>query len=183
MWYEISPLTSTLLLTLVSFAGGMQSWLNFKETLAGIQWPWSYPQVQLPPGVDIIPRSGSGPWPPGRPRGPGSLGMSGQRPPRKDLYACPQCGKVYTWKCSLSLHLRQECGKEPQFQCPHCPHRTKQKGNLEKHIFSKHSDLSYLQHTAPPRPDQADQPAPQPQPQQPQLPQLPQQPGPQHQQS
>ena len=75
-------------------------------------------------------------------------GWSGRRGesrnPRKDHFPCPQCGKVYTWKCSLSLHLRQECGKEPQFQCPHCPHRTKQKGNLEKHIFSKHSDIAMM---------------------------------------
>ncbi|KAJ1529443.1 hypothetical protein ONE63_006221 [Megalurothrips usitatus] len=53
-------------------------------------------------------------------------------------YSCNQCGKIYRWKQSLGLHQRLECGKEPQFQCPHCPHRAKQKGSLVKHISNKH---------------------------------------------
>lgn len=103
------------------------------EIPAALQrWAWSSLQTQQPMSPMGFQRTG---W-------SGRRGES--RNPRKDHFRCPQCGKVYTWKCSLSLHLRQECGKEPQFQCPHCPHRTKQKGNLEKHIFSKHSDIAMM---------------------------------------
>ncbi|KAK3915454.1 Longitudinals lacking protein, isoform G [Frankliniella fusca] len=53
-------------------------------------------------------------------------------------YACPKCGRSYMWKNTLMRHLRNECGKEPQFQCPFCPHRTKLKSNLTQHIRYKH---------------------------------------------
>lgn len=53
-------------------------------------------------------------------------------------YPCPRCGKVYRWRGNLNLHLRQECGKDPQFQCPMCPHRSKQKSNLKTHIVNIH---------------------------------------------
>ncbi|KAJ1529442.1 hypothetical protein ONE63_006220 [Megalurothrips usitatus] len=115
---------------------GMHDWLsnrNSMELPAALQrWAWSSLQTQQPISPMGFQRAG---W-------SGRRGES--RNPRKDHFPCPQCGKVYTWKCSLSLHLRQECGKEPQFQCPYCPHRTKQKGNLEKHIFSKHSDVAVM---------------------------------------
>jgi len=57
-------------------------------------------------------------------------------------YHCDRCGKLYRWKQSLNLHRRLECGVEPQFKCPHCPHRSKQKGSLTKHILNKHVDFS-----------------------------------------
>jgi len=59
--------------------------------------------------------------------------------PSSDHHQCTKCGKVYRWKKSLSLHLRVECGKEPQFQCPLCPYKAKQKGNLKSHIRVWHS--------------------------------------------
>lgn len=115
---------------------GMHDWLSNRNSMdlpvALQRWAWSSLQTQQPMSPMSFQRAG---W-------SGRRGES--RNPRKDHFPCPQCGKVYTWKCSLSLHLRQECGKEPQFQCPHCPHRTKQKGNLEKHIFSKHSDIAMM---------------------------------------
>lgn len=40
----------------------------------------------------------------------------------------------------MLAHARNECGKDPNFQCPYCPHRTKQRGNLKMHIMSKHID-------------------------------------------
>ncbi|KAI5696815.1 hypothetical protein M8J76_016855 [Diaphorina citri] len=52
-------------------------------------------------------------------------------------FFCP-CGKKYRSKTSYNLHMRLECGKEPQFQCPYCPKRTHQKISLQKHMFSKH---------------------------------------------
>lgn len=53
-------------------------------------------------------------------------------------FPCETCGKVYRYKGNLSSHVRLECGKERQFQCPHCPHKSKQKIHLIRHIRSKH---------------------------------------------
>lgn len=53
-------------------------------------------------------------------------------------FRCQSCGKQYLWKQSLQLHLRHECGMEPQFQCPYCPQRTTRKGSLKRHIKNKH---------------------------------------------
>jgi len=53
-------------------------------------------------------------------------------------FQCPGCGKVYRWRKNMISHMRLECGKEPQFQCPHCPQRTTQKSSLLTHIHNKH---------------------------------------------
>ncbi|XP_076238078.1 zinc finger X-chromosomal protein-like [Calliopsis andreniformis] len=49
-------------------------------------------------------------------------------------YRCETCGKGYQHRATLVRHTRHECGKEPQFKCPYCAHRTKQRGNLYQHI-------------------------------------------------
>jgi hypothetical protein len=49
-------------------------------------------------------------------------------------FKCPGCGKIYRWKQSMMSHYRNECGKEPQFLCPLCPYKCKQKGNLKSHV-------------------------------------------------
>lgn len=54
-------------------------------------------------------------------------------------YDCPDCGRSYSHNSTLWSHRRYECGKEPQFQCPCCPHRSKLKKNLVKHIRSRHA--------------------------------------------
>ncbi|KAK3915452.1 Longitudinals lacking protein, isoforms A/B/D/L [Frankliniella fusca] len=54
-------------------------------------------------------------------------------------FDCPDCGRSYSHSSTLWSHRRYECGKEPQFQCPCCPHRSKLKKNLVKHIRSRHS--------------------------------------------
>ncbi|XKL69555.1 hypothetical protein PGB90_007324 [Kerria lacca] len=59
---------------------------------------------------------------------------------KEPIFGCLDCGKRYRSKTSLSLHKRLECGKEPAFQCPFCPLKTHQKGNLQVHIKKKHSD-------------------------------------------
>lgn len=53
-------------------------------------------------------------------------------------YRCEQCGKGYQHRATLMRHTRHECGKEPQFKCPYCAHRTKQRGNLYQHIRTNH---------------------------------------------
>lgn len=40
----------------------------------------------------------------------------------------------------MRRHEQVECGgKEPMFQCPYCPYRAKQKGNLGVHIRKHHN--------------------------------------------
>lgn len=54
-------------------------------------------------------------------------------------FACSKCGKRYRWKSTMRRHEQVECGgKEPSFQCPHCPYRAKQKGNLGVHVRKHH---------------------------------------------
>jgi uncharacterized C2H2 Zn-finger protein len=53
-------------------------------------------------------------------------------------FRCTQCGKVYMRKGTLTRHLKYECGKEPQFHCPHCSLRTKHKSSLLTHMYCKH---------------------------------------------
>lgn len=61
-------------------------------------------------------------------------------------YSCPNCSRVYQHRPSLSQHLKHECGKEPQFQCPFCPQRTTQKGSLRKHMRRRHNFESRSQY-------------------------------------
>lgn len=56
-------------------------------------------------------------------------------------FRCEPCGKIYKHKQSLVLHQRYECGKEPQFKCPYCAHRSHRKASVKSHVFSKHYDL------------------------------------------
>lgn len=64
----------------------------------------------------------------------------------QSIFPCPRCPKIYKTKESLYMHRKFECGKEPQFKCPFCPHKTHLKGNMKKHCRSKHGveDLNNL---------------------------------------
>jgi hypothetical protein len=67
--------------------------------------------------------------------------LNQQQPQSQEKFSCPLgCGKVYSQNKNLQYHMKYECGKEPRFQCPYCPHRTKRKNNLMLHISSQHSD-------------------------------------------
>ncbi|KAG8259280.1 hypothetical protein J6590_014749 [Homalodisca vitripennis] len=59
-------------------------------------------------------------------------------------FGCGECGRSYKYKQTLVHHQRFECGKEPMFQCPHCPHRAKQKSNLKTHVMLRHADVERL---------------------------------------
>ena len=54
-------------------------------------------------------------------------------------YKCGKCMKGYKYKVNLTKHIRYECDVEPKFNCPFCPYKSKQKGNLKTHVFKKHS--------------------------------------------
>lgn len=56
----------------------------------------------------------------------------------KDGFACGVCGRVYKLKSSLRNHQKWECGKEPQFQCPYCVYKAKQKMHMSRHMERMH---------------------------------------------
>ncbi|VVC28713.1 Hypothetical protein CINCED_3A011968 [Cinara cedri] len=55
-------------------------------------------------------------------------------------YGCPNshCSRSYKNKGSLSFHLKYECGKPPEYQCPICRKSFHQKSNLTKHLRLVH---------------------------------------------
>ncbi|KAG8259323.1 hypothetical protein J6590_014792 [Homalodisca vitripennis] len=55
-------------------------------------------------------------------------------------HPCVACGRSYKQKCHLNYHIRYECNKEPQFGCPFCTYRAKQKSALKTHLFVKHRE-------------------------------------------
>ncbi|CAG5097811.1 Similar to lola: Longitudinals lacking protein [Cotesia congregata] len=55
-------------------------------------------------------------------------------------FSCLQCGRNYMRKDSLMRHIKWECGKDPLFQCPFCPHRCKRKPHWLRHIRRQHKD-------------------------------------------
>lgn len=70
---------------------------------------------------------------------------TGQSKPKPDNvpghgFICPDCGNFYNHYSSLKRHLDFECNKEPQFMCPHCPQKIKQKAYLLKHIRKFHPE-------------------------------------------
>lgn len=57
---------------------------------------------------------------------------------RAGLFPCQQCQRVYKYSDSLARHLRLECNIQPQFQCPLCEYKARQKIHLSHHMISKH---------------------------------------------
>jgi uncharacterized Zn-finger protein len=58
-------------------------------------------------------------------------------------FACPDCGRAYKLKSSLRNHQKWECGKDPQFQCPYCVYRAKQKMHIGRHMERMHKERFY----------------------------------------
>lgn len=62
------------------------------------------------------------------------------------MFPCRHCGRKYRWKSTLRRHENDECGnKEPAHQCPYCPYKAKQRGNLGVHVRKHHSDKPKLE--------------------------------------
>lgn len=57
-------------------------------------------------------------------------------------YTCAVCGRIYKLKSSLRNHQKWECGKDPQFQCPLCAYRAKQKMHIIRHMGRMHKNQS-----------------------------------------
>ena len=53
-------------------------------------------------------------------------------------FPCVTCGRQYRRLKALMAHVKYECGKAPQFQCPYCYHRFTQNSSLRAHIRRKH---------------------------------------------
>lgn len=55
-------------------------------------------------------------------------------------FECPACGRLYKLKSSLRNHQKWECGKEPQFKCPYCVYKAKQKMHIARHMERMHKE-------------------------------------------
>ncbi|KAF2905476.1 hypothetical protein ILUMI_00696, partial [Ignelater luminosus] len=58
-------------------------------------------------------------------------------------FECPDCGRIYKLKSSLRNHQKWECGKEPQFKCPYCVYKAKQKMHMARHMERMHKEIDY----------------------------------------
>lgn len=54
------------------------------------------------------------------------------------IHPCMKCHRKYKNRKHLIRHLRDECGVDPKFLCPHCPYRCKHKQALKSHIRYRH---------------------------------------------
>ncbi|XP_017799482.1 PREDICTED: zinc finger protein 260-like [Habropoda laboriosa] len=100
-------------------------------SITGLKWAAAWQRWSVP---SIMWRSGGGL---GKGLGSGSSNPEG--------FNCPACGRVYKLKSSLRNHQKWECGKEPQFQCPHCVYRAKQKMHIARHMERMHKEKIYKQ--------------------------------------
>lgn len=55
-------------------------------------------------------------------------------------YSCINCNRFYKLKSSLRNHQKWECGKEPQFSCPYCVYKAKQKMHINRHLERMHKE-------------------------------------------
>lgn len=51
-------------------------------------------------------------------------------------YLCPQCLRPYRHKSSVYTHLKNDCGKVPQFHCDPCDFTSKHEHVLRRHQLS-----------------------------------------------
>ncbi|KAJ8894852.1 hypothetical protein PR048_000159 [Dryococelus australis] len=64
--------------------------------------------------------------------------IAGSATMRKKIFVCPNCNKGYSLRTNLLRHFKFECGKEPRFHCPYCPHKSARNDDMQKHIQRRH---------------------------------------------
>lgn len=70
--------------------------------------------------------------------------MAGVPHEQQRKFRCRFCGKGYRWKSTMRRHETVECGgKPPAFQCPECPYKARQRGNLTVHFKRHHQKMGY----------------------------------------
>ncbi|XP_018363300.1 PREDICTED: longitudinals lacking protein isoform X3 [Trachymyrmex cornetzi] len=70
--------------------------------------------------------------------------MTGVSHEQQRKFRCRFCGKGYRWKSTMRRHEMVECGgKPPAFQCPECPYKARQRGNLTVHFKRHHQKMGY----------------------------------------
>ncbi|XP_018310297.1 longitudinals lacking protein isoform X4 [Mycetomoellerius zeteki] len=70
--------------------------------------------------------------------------MTGVSHEQQRKFRCRFCGKGYRWKSTMRRHESVECGgKPPAFQCPECPYKARQRGNLTVHFKRHHQKMGY----------------------------------------
>ncbi|XP_074112505.1 uncharacterized protein LOC141536125 isoform X11 [Cotesia typhae] len=62
--------------------------------------------------------------------------------PRGQKYRCsnPNCLKVFSWKTSLTRHML-ECDKRPEYKCPYCDYKSRDKNDVRQHTGYHHPEL------------------------------------------
>jgi len=60
------------------------------------------------------------------------------------LFYCPKmCGRKYKSKQAVKLHMKYECGINPQFECSICGKKFKQPVHHRSHMLSIHKIISH----------------------------------------
>ncbi|XP_047113138.1 longitudinals lacking protein, isoforms A/B/D/L-like isoform X1 [Schistocerca piceifrons] len=54
------------------------------------------------------------------------------------LFPCQQCHNVYHYQRNLLRHIRLECGKPAQIECPYCKYRSKHRADMMRHVRIRH---------------------------------------------
>ncbi|XP_071566101.1 uncharacterized protein [Temnothorax nylanderi] len=91
-------------------------------------------EVVFPDSFEVLPR----------PHDLSVVFMAGVPHEQQRKFRCRFCGKGYRWKSTMRRHETVECGgKPPAFQCPECPYKARQRGNLTVHFKRHHQKMGY----------------------------------------
>ncbi|XP_011505831.1 PREDICTED: longitudinals lacking protein, isoform G-like [Ceratosolen solmsi marchali] len=96
-------------------------------------------EVVFPDSFEVLPQ----------PRSDLSVVYMGVSHEQQRKFRCRFCGKGYRWKSTMRRHEMVECGgKPPAFQCPQCPYKARQRGNLTVHFKRHHQKMEMFDDSA-----------------------------------